>query len=433
MTTQNITPAPSKDNQKPEKKFNARAYGLVLLVLGISYVSTMVLGGLVVYSAANNVQDVVIFAIMATLIFTSVAVGATLVYRPAYIPKFPVKPITVSLAITGAGAFLLFATIVIRQPDEMSQWRVIMIGLVAATLVSMIGSGLIAWFVKREIKVDADTIAMYIAVIGSVLSALLVPTLLRITDPLLSIKLSVLLLTYGFVLFFALTVLHTINKPDVKSEIVPEGHAGVVRVKDRITRVTFENSIDVKLKSEKFMKYDVRLQLTRVIVTNSLTADHVPTDVHATVEWKPLETRDDLIAFFTKSISPGESLRALARSAITTEVGLRDSLYIAGREDQIAAGVKRRISTEARQYGILIKSIAVTHALLKYPTPAESISPLTEVSRLNMMDPAVRNASTATLHHAEVLSQAEAAAVAGKESGKHADRDDDEGPARSHG
>lgn len=432
MTTHHAAPAQPQNEKKPERKFEAGKYGLTVLVVLASYLLTIALGALLIFASAYSSQQLLNFLILTTIFFAALAGGITVVYKPAYVPKFPVRPIAVSLTVTGAGMLLLLIWIALRQQDEASQWRVIMIALVLSALGSVLASGLMAWIAKRPRKFNTDMLAMTIAVIGAVLSAILVPTLLRIDDPLLSTKLSVLLLIFGFVLLFVLMVLSTLSTPDTKPNAVPDGYAGVVSVKGRITRVTFDKSIDVKLEGEDFKKVDVRLRPTSVTAHNCLTADHVPTDVHATVEWRPHDTEEDVRAFHMKSSDPEGAIRALARSAIVTEVGLRDSLHIAGREDQIAAGVKRRISAEARQYGILIKNIAVTHALLKYPTPAQSVSPLTEVSRLNLMDPAVRKASKTTVKHAEVLSKAEATALAGKEGREAEEHDEDAGKSRKN-
>ena len=429
MTTQNTAPAQPQDKPKPERKFEAGKYGLTLLVLGASYLLTVALGALVVSASGYSPQQSLDFLILTTLFFALIAGGITVVYRPAHIPKFPIKPLSVSLAVTAAGLFLLLIWIALRQPNDESRLRVILIAMVLSAVGSVIGSGVIAWLAKHPDRPNTDMIAMLIAVIGSVLSALIVPALLRIDDPTVSMRLSILLLVFGFMLFFALTVLITINIPDARPEAVPDGHAGVVRVKGRITRVTFDKSIDVKLKGEEFKPVDMRLRQTTLIANNCMTADHVPTDVKATIEWKPLDTEEDVRTFHTKSTNPESAIRALARSAIVHEIGLRASLYIAGREDQIAAGVMRRLSGEARQYGMHIKEIAITHAVLKYPTPAQSMSPLTEVSRLNLMDPAVRNASQATVKHAEAVMNAEAAAIAGKED---KEKNDGDGKPQSH-
>ena len=424
MTTQNNTS--TSNTKKPKRAFVPRRYGLSLLTLLGGYLLMIVLGLGLSIALAYQPQGILTFLIFTTLFFGLIALGITVFSQPAYIPKFPVKPIFVSLAIMIGGILLLTIYITIRQPDDESQLRVMMIAMVLSVIGTMIGFGLKAWFEKHPQKFNGDLLAMVIAVTGTLLSALLVPGLLHIDDPTIAMRLSILLLMLGFVLFFALIVLNVINTPDTKSETIPDGHAGMVRVKGRIERITFDKSMELK-KGEVFDKVDMRLRSSTVTAKDCMTADHVPTDVRASIEWKLIATEDDVRAFHTKSDDPEGAIKTLAEYAIVNEIGQRVSLYIAGREDQIAAGVQRRLTGAAKQYGISVKGVAITHALLKYPTPAQSMSPLTEVSRLNVMDPAVRMAAEKTVKHAEAVMSAEAAALSGKE-----EKGKDEGNDQPH-
>jgi regulator of protease activity HflC (stomatin/prohibitin superfamily) len=423
MTTQTDSRAQPKKDKPPERKFEAGKYGLSLLVLLASYLLTVAFGVLLVSLSTYSPQQVLNFLILTTVFFTLIAGGITVFYKPAYVPTFPIKPVFVSLAVTAAGMFFLLVWIALRQPDDESQLRVVMIAMVLAALGSMAGLGAKAWLAKHPRALDSDVAALGIVVTGAVLSALLVPALLRISDPTIGMRLSILFMVFGFVLVFALMVLSAITTPDAKAAAVPDGHAGIVRVKGRITRVTFDKSIDVKLHGEHFDKVDLRLHLISLNVKDCLTADHVPTDVRANIEWKLLNTEEGVRAYYTASSTPEAAIEILATSAIVSEVGQRNSLFIAGREAQIAAGVKRLLSGAAREYGIAVKVVAITHALMKYPTPAQSMSPLTEVSRLNAMDPAVRNASKMTVKHAESLMKAEATALAGHEDRAKEEKD----------
>lgn len=431
MVTQNAKHAPEEIQKETEQKFDLSTYGQKVAALSAAYLLFLALGILIILASTFRAQDVLTFAIFTTFAFWLLAVVITMAARPTYVPKFSIKPIYVSGLVTLLGLFFLLAWISLRQPDDEGRLRVIMVALTLTALFMLIGYAANGWYEKQKQKPDTDKLAVAIAVIGAMVSAVAAPALLRIEDPTVSMRLSILLLVLGFVLFFALIVLSTLNKSDAKPAAVSDGHAGVVRVKGRIARVTFDKSIDVKLNGEKFEELDLRLRMTSVDAKDCLTADHVPTDVQANVEWKLLDTEEGVRAYYTKSSEPAVAIRSLASAAIVSEIGQRSSLFIAGREGQIAAGVKRQLSGAARQYGIAVKDIAITHALMKYPTPAQSVSPLTEVSRLNAMDPAVRNASKTTVKHAEKMMDAEATALGGKD-GK--EREDSEtGNGKSHG
>ncbi len=412
MTTQNNTS--TSNTKKTERAFDPRRYGLILLALLGGYLIMTALELGLSIALAYQPQGILTSLISTTLFFGFIAFGITIFFRPAYIPKFPIKPIHVSLFVTGVGLFLLLALISLRQSDDESRLRIILITMVLSVIGIMIGSSLRAWFDKHPEKFNGNLLAMVIAVAGAMLSALIAPTLLHIDDPIIALQMAILLLMFGIVLFVALIVLDIINTPNTKSETVPDGHAGVVRVKGRIERITFDKSMELK-KGEVLDKVDMRLHGSAVTAKDCMTADHVPTDIRASIEWKLIATEDDVRAFHTKSDDPEGAIKTLAEYAIVNEIGQRVSLYIAGREDQIAAGVQRRLTGAAKQYGISVKGVAITHALLKYPTPAQSMSPLTEVSRLNVMDPVVRKAAAKTVKHAEAVMNAEATAIACKE------------------
>jgi hypothetical protein len=97
-------------------------------------------------------------------------------------------------------------------------------------------------------------------------------------------------------------------------------------------------------------------------------------------------------------------------------------LYVCGREEQIATNVLRRVRATALDYGMHVMKVGVTHAMLKHPAPGQSISPLSEASRLQQMDDVIRGVSMKTVQHAEHLTDAQASATTN--AGKHDDTDD---------
>jgi hypothetical protein len=382
----------------------------MMLVLAGSYLAMLGLFITFFLASGQSVQAVLDTALITTLFYLLAAILITIVRKPAYSPRVKVKPIHVSMTVTALGALLLIILFVVRQPDDESRLRFMVNSAIFVLIVGALSLGFSHWQSDNLDKHTGNTLALVIAVIGTVVAALAGPVLLRLNEPTMQLRVSLLIMMYGFVLFFALAVLHQITKPNVNPTTIPDGYAGVVKAKGRIERISFDKSMDVKLKGEVFEKQDLRLQTDTVKVNNCMTADHVPTDIQALVEWQLIKSEDGLLKFFTHSSDPEKAMKSLLRAAIVCEIGQRGSLYVCGREEQIATNVLRRVRATALDYGMHVMKVGVTHAMLKHPAPGQSISPLSEASRLQQMDDAIRGVSMKTVQHAEHLTDAQASA-----------------------
>ena len=387
-------------------------YGSMILILCASYgVILACLLGLAAW-LGHSLEQVLDAVILATLFYFLAAMLITVVARPARQPSIKFKPIHLSIAALVAGSFLLLMLLIQRQPSDEGKLQVVLVVSLLAFIIIMLAWSLAAWFASRPKKPNLDLPAFVIAVVGTMIAALAVPALLRPDDPPIQLRISALIVVLGYVLLFALIILSVINTPSTKPAPIPDGHAGIVRVKGRIQRIGFDKSMDVKLKGEEFKVEDVRLRTEPITVPDCMTADHVPVDVQAAMDWRPCNTEEGLRTFYTSFIDPQDALQTQFKASILCEIGLRNSQFISGREDQIAGNVKQRMAAVAHQYGVQVMKVAITQARMKHPTLDQGISPLTEASRLQQMDSAVRSASMATVQHAEAMSNAQAAASA---------------------
>jgi hypothetical protein len=361
----------------------------------------------------------------AIILLAFYSLGAVLLFayfRPAHIAKFPVKPIHLALLLVwfGGGLFLLRQTL--KQPTAEARLDTLLAGIMIAVAVGLLGAWLYGLYAKGPGKVNPHFPAFMIVLASMIAALAVVPVVFGNTTPVEMRLYGILIIEFFGVMFLAWFVLLLINTSDTESKTIPDGYAGVVKVKGRVERISFDKSIEVKLKGEEFVKQDLRLHTDTVRANDCMTADHVPADIQASVEWQPINTEAGLRTFYTHSSDPEKAMKSLLRAAIVAEIGLRNSQFICGREDQIAVNVRRRLRTMANEYGVQVKAVGITQALMKHPSPGQSISPLAEASRLQQMDGAVRGVSMTTVQHSEALTNAQASATnnAGQ-PGKHED------------
>lgn len=406
MTAQKITT--NKDAQA-KQPFDVRGYAETNAALTAAFLALLATGLLLAPTSETKLTA----AIILLAFYSLGAILAAVYYRPAYIAKFPFKPIHLALLLVWFGGGLFLMRQASKQTTEEARLDTVLAGIVIAVAVGLLGFWLYGLYVKGPGKVNPHFPAFMIVLVSMIAALASVPVVFGGTTPIEMRLYGILIVEFFGVVFFALFVLHLINTSDRESKTIPDGYTGVVLVKGRIERISFDKSIDVKLKGETFKPEDLRLRFEKITINDCMTVDHVQVDVRALMEWQPSSTEEGLRAFYTRSTDSKGAMRTLLRAGVLSEVAMRNSAFISGREDQIASNVKRQMAHAAKPYGVQVMKVAITHARLKHPSPGQSISPLAEASRLQQMDGAVRGVSMTTVQHSEALTNAQAAAGAG--------------------